>query len=257
MKTIEESVVTAMDGDNKDLFEYLPYILQDIWEIGSEPETIIGFIEKYTTGDRALKVLDLGCGKGAVSVRVAKKLGCFCHGIDAIPQFIDFADQKAVEYGVDGLCKFEVADIRQAVAELKGFDVIILGAIGPVFGNFFETLTCIKPCLSAKGIIIIDEAYIDDESDFSHPLILKKAEMLSQIDAAGMQVTEIQQSTYDEYVEADDIIISNLEKRCHELMQKNPDKRKLFEDYIKKQHVESDVNASKAVCASMLITTKL
>ena len=34
MRSLEESVVTAMDGTNKKLFPFLPYIFQDIWEMG-------------------------------------------------------------------------------------------------------------------------------------------------------------------------------------------------------------------------------
>jgi len=31
IKSIEESVVTAMDGTSDELFPFLPYILQDLW----------------------------------------------------------------------------------------------------------------------------------------------------------------------------------------------------------------------------------
>ena len=46
MKTIEESVVIAMDGSDKELFPFLPYILQDVWEIGADPDAIIKLIKK-------------------------------------------------------------------------------------------------------------------------------------------------------------------------------------------------------------------
>jgi ubiquinone/menaquinone biosynthesis C-methylase UbiE len=88
MKTLEESVVTAMDGSDKELFPYLPYILQDLWEIGANPDTIIRLIAKYFSKYPDLKVLDLGCGKGAVSINIAKNLGCYCYGIDAVPDFL-------------------------------------------------------------------------------------------------------------------------------------------------------------------------
>ena len=85
MKTIEESVVTAMDGSDKELFPYLPYILQDLWEIGADPTIIIKLIDKRFPNSDKLKVLDLGCGKGAVSIKVSQKFGYHCLGIDAVP----------------------------------------------------------------------------------------------------------------------------------------------------------------------------
>jgi len=41
MKTIEETIAAAMDITEKELLPFLPYILQDFWEIGADPDTII------------------------------------------------------------------------------------------------------------------------------------------------------------------------------------------------------------------------
>ncbi len=65
LNTIEESVVIAMDGSDIELFPFLPYILQDVWEIGADPEAIKKLIKKHCNNLAELKVLDLGCGKGA------------------------------------------------------------------------------------------------------------------------------------------------------------------------------------------------
>lgn len=91
---LEESVIRAMDGSNSELFSYLPYILQDIWEIGTDPATVIGFMQKFFKSFQNLKVLDLGSGKGSVAIRVAAELKCHCHGIDALPEFVAFSNQK-------------------------------------------------------------------------------------------------------------------------------------------------------------------
>ncbi len=108
MKSLEESVTTAMDGSDIRIFPYLPYILQDLWELGTIPDTMIKLIKKHFTNYSNQKVLDLGCGKGAVSVKLSQQLKCSCYGIDAIEDFITFAQQKANVYNVDQLCKFEV-----------------------------------------------------------------------------------------------------------------------------------------------------
>ena len=84
-----------MDGTEIELFPYLSYILQDTWEIGTPPDIIIDLVQKHAKDYSKLKVLDLGCGKGAVSVKLAHKLRCKCYGIDAIKEFIDEANKKA------------------------------------------------------------------------------------------------------------------------------------------------------------------
>ena len=190
MKTIEESVVTAMDGSDKELFSFLPYILQDLWEMGADPEAIIKLIGRYFINCEDLRVLDLGCGKGAVSVKVAKSIGCNCYGIDAIPEFISYAGKKAHEFKVEHLCTFETGDIREKVKNLSGYDIIILGGIGPVFGDYYSTLTTLSSCINKNGIFIIDDGYIENNSDYSHPLILKQETIIQQINTAGMQLIE-------------------------------------------------------------------
>lgn len=253
MKTLEESVVTTMDGSDSELFPYLPYILQDIWEIGSSPEVIIDLVQKHTKEYSNLKVLDLGCGKGAVSIKLANKLKCNCYGIDAINEFINEANLKAREYKVDSLCKFEAGDIRIKVEEFLNYDVIVLGAIGPVFGDYYSTLNILSKCLNQNGIIIIDYGYIENDSDYTHPLIQKKGIILQQIKDSGMQFVDEVIMKKDEIKKSDDYMFKNLKKRCNELIEKHPDKSKLFENYIKKQEEENDVLETKLICSIMII----
>ncbi|MGB5528790.1 MAG: class I SAM-dependent methyltransferase [Ignavibacteriaceae bacterium] len=256
MKSIEESVVIAMDGSDKELFPFLPYILQDLWEIGANPDTIIRLVRNHFEEYVDLKVLDLGCGKGAVTVKLAQKLGCTCYGIDAIHEFVEFAQQKASELKVNHLCTFETGDIREKAKGFFGFDVVILGAIGPVFGDYFLTLSTLAKCINENGIFIIDDAYINDESDFSHPLMLKKSDILMQIEKAGMKLIENDIMDSDSIKKSDDYIFNNLKKRCHELIDKYSDKQNLFLDYIKKQEIENDVLEKKVTGTTLVIKKK-
>lgn len=253
MKTLEKSVVTSMDGSDSQLFPFLSCILQDLWEIGASPDVIIKLIHKHTSNHSNLKVLDLGCGKGAVSIKLAKEFNCSCIGIDAVEDFIKEAQNKAKEYGVEKRCQFEVGDIRERVKELKGFDIIILGAIGPVFGNYYSTLSTLSKCLNKNGLIIIDDGYIEDESSFSHPLTEKRSSILKQITEAGMKLIDEVIINDDEIKSADDHIFKNLKKRCHELIEKYPEKSTLFLEYIKKQEKENEILETKVICSTMLI----
>jgi 2-polyprenyl-3-methyl-5-hydroxy-6-metoxy-1,4-benzoquinol methylase len=64
---LEKSIVESLDGPITEIFPYLPYILQDIWEIGADPDTMLQIIDRNIE-KRPLKILDLGCGKGAISM---------------------------------------------------------------------------------------------------------------------------------------------------------------------------------------------
>ena len=251
--SLEECVVTAMDGTNKELFPFLPYILQDTWEIGADPEIIISLIQKHMSNFSNLNVLDLGCGKGAVSVMLADKLKCICHGIDAIPKFIDEANKKANEYSVNHLCKFEVGDIRIKIKTLPRCDVIILGAVGPVLGDYFSTLTALANNLKSDGVIIIEDGYIENSSDFTHDLILKQNEVLRQIHSAGMKLIDEAIIPKDKVKASGDSIHVHLEKRCLELIEIHPGKKNLFQSYILKQEEEKYVLENKIICSTTVL----
>ncbi|MDO8899682.1 MAG: class I SAM-dependent methyltransferase [Bacteroidales bacterium] len=257
MKTIEESVSAAMDVREVELLPFLPYILQDFWEIGSDPDTIIALIEKHGKGHKHIKVLDLGCGKGAVSVKVAKKFGCNCHGIDAVPAFIDYAIDKAKEYNISELCTFEVGDIREKVLHLKDFDVVILGSIGQVFGDYAETLAAISPCLSDQGLIIIEDAYVDDASSFSHPQLLKKQVMHDQIAGAGMDIiAEIVEQVDENLLESYNLQQANIDQRCNELMVQQPEMAGVFQRYAERQKEEYNNLSENMICVAMVLKRK-
>lgn len=253
MRSLEESVVTALDGDDKELFPFLPYILQDIWELGTLPEVIIRLLSGRTGLGDGFSVLDLGCGKGAVSVQVAARFGCRCHGIDAMPEFVAEARQKATEFGVDHLCTFETGDIRLRMKNLSPADVIILGAIGPVLGNYAETLAILKGCLTESGIILIDDGYIGDHSDFIHPLIQKRGEIMHQITSSGFRLLEEEIIGENDMKTMNAGIFAKLERRCRELSVRYPERKALFDGYIRKQAEENDVLENSIICSVMVL----
>lgn len=253
MKSLEESIVTAMDGSDAAILPHLPFILQDLWEIGSDPETIIELVRKHSRDYSRLSVLDLGCGKGAVSVKLARALRCRCRGIDGIPEFISVAIEKARQYDVADLCVFETGDIRERVKTLPHFDIIILGSIGPVFGHVGETLSALDPILGDNGFIILDDGYIQDSSLFSHPQIGKKAEVLRFIAAAGMTLADETIMAPSHIKDADDDIFQKIKRRCFELMERFPAEKAIFADYIRRQEEENDVLETKIVCSTMTI----
>ena len=256
ISSVEKSVVVALDGTDSNLFPYLPYILQDLWELGTSPEVVLNLVKKHTTNQSNLKVLDLGCGKGAVSIKLAKELNCQCHGIDAVKAFIDEAKNKAKEFNVEEYCSFERNDIRVRIRDLKGYDIIVLGAIGPVFGDYYSTLTKLSKCIEAAGLIIIDDGYIDDESEYSHPSMEKRSVILKQMSDAGMKLVDEIIINKDELKESDAHMYRNLKKRCQELIEIHPDKRNFFVDYVKNQEEENEVLETKLICSTMLIGKK-
>lgn len=252
MKSLKDSILESMDCEDRALLPHLPCIVQDIWTLGSDPKAIINLLKNKCVKTRDLSVLDLGCGKGAVSVQLSKELGCRCHGIDGIASFIDEARQYAKQYNVEELCTFEVGDIRKKIKELPSYDIIILGAIGPVFGSYTETIEKIKSHLNPKGFIVIDDAYLNDNAP-SRPGYKTKTQLLAQIHATGMEIIDEHIFSKERMEQSNLDMFQKIKFRCEELMVKHPDKKQLFENYVNAQREENQILETDVINAIFLL----
>ena len=196
-----------------------------------------------------ISVLDLGCGKGAVSVRLAKSVGCKVKGIDAVKDFIDYARIKAEEFGVNDICKFEVGDIRECIEDR--YDLVIFGACGDVLGDLDVTINKLKKMLKNSGFIIIDDAFCEDDKRIDGYLaheevinIFKKNKVeLIQEDIIADEMQE----------DVNDKNNQNISQRAMELKIKYPDKSKIFDDYVRKQLDECEVLENEVKCVTWLL----
>ncbi|MBN2613358.1 MAG: methyltransferase domain-containing protein [Bacteroidales bacterium] len=186
---LDKSIIESLDGSDDRLLPHIPYILQDLWEIGADPAAMVSLI-RDNIFKNDLKILDLGCGKGAISVNIAKELKLKVKGIDALPIFIGEAVKYAQKHQVNHLCEFEAGDIRSEINNLKGYDIVILGAIGPVLGNLRQTLQSIKRSLNTKGYVLLDDGYLDDEYTGNYDRCLRKSEFYHHIDSAGFKIVK-------------------------------------------------------------------
>lgn len=253
MASVEERLARSLTADSTELIPYFPYLLQDLWELGSSPNDIIELTAKHIDVSEQTKVLDLACGKGAVSIHLAKAFGCNVKGIDLIPEFIEYAVQKAHEVGVETLCDFQVGDINQAVEKERDYDIVILGAVGSVLGNPEETIMKLKKLINDKGFIFIDDAYGVDDSDIRCPSKLK---WLSIFHNAGLQLIDEKLIAHDELCSINNEQQALIVKRANELIRLYPEKKSLFESYIRSQQAECDELENEISGVTMLLRIK-
>lgn len=250
METIEAVIARSLTAKSTELLPYLPYILQDLWELGASPKDVIELITKHIPVSANTQVLDLACGKGAVSVNLAKQLGCHVKGIDIMPEFIDYAIEKAKAYGVASLCAFVVGDIRASVQVEQHYDVVILGAAGDVLGHPATTLNSLKKTVKQHGYIILDDAYGIDDNDNSHPT---KRQWLEIFDKTGLKLLAEKIIDEDECIALNQVQQACILKRVNALKKRYPDKVELLDGYIKSQQDECALLENDIYGVTMLL----
>ena len=238
----KKSVADSLETDEH-LLPHMPYLLQDLWAMGCSVNQVLDVIETLKLTGKPVKVLDLGCGKGAVSVQIAAKYAYHVTGIDAMPEFLKVAKEKAKEYNVSHLCTFIDFDILQYVLEKHDFDVVILASLGGVLGSIKTTVEKLRAQVKKEGYIIIDDGYLKrrdriSRSGYGHyrNYNVTKGELTGFNDTllAEESTTEASKEINDSYLE----VINN---RAQELIGQKPELAVQLKSYIQQQKEECDI----------------
>jgi len=268
---VEEKLAKSLTAQTPELIPYLPYLLMDIWDLGSSPEDMRTLIEEHLPSPHKLHIIDMGCAKGAAPVHLARAFGCHVKGIDIIPEFIEAAVKHAEANGVGDLCEFVVGDINEAVLIERNYDIAILDAIMDVLGTPAETIRMIRHVIKESGYLLINDAYKmrpeDQESrdsreeakttgsKYSSPKMA-----LDEIPEFPLEVLEAPYLTYDEWLalfraeglevvativtEGQALFSFNdaqkalIQVRAEELKALHPEKQVLFDEFIRAQGVK-------------------
>jgi cyclopropane fatty-acyl-phospholipid synthase-like methyltransferase len=260
MRSDFEDVMAASLEVRPELLPHIPYLLQDLWALGGFPEIIVETLRSLPLPVGQARVLDLGCGKGGIAVPVAKELGFKIDGVDGFPPFLREAEEKAREYGVTDLCRFEFGDLRETVKIRSGYDVVIYSAVGNALGTLDACVGALRETVHPGGYILWDDMYLDegasiDRRGYEHAV--SHDETLRLITSHGDRlIREIVFSSV-RMKEMNDFNNACLQKRAAELMEAHPELKNLLEEYLENQLVECDILENQTVGAMWVIQKKV
>lgn len=280
---VDRKLAKSLTANTPELIPYLPYLLMDLWELGSSPADMKTLIESYLPSPERLNVIDFGCGKGAVPIHLARTLGCHVKGIDLMPQFIEEAQLQADANEVSHLCEFVIDDIIQAVLIERNYDIAILDAIGDVLGTPAETIRMVRHVVKESGFLLINDAYkkedvfavesqrINMKSDKSDLItedpkgkknenlespFLTYDEWLALFETEGLEVVEKIITEEQALFAFNRLQIDLIKNRVEELKALHSDKWKMFDDFLKNNEQENLSNKESLKGITWLLRKK-
>ncbi|OGD18850.1 MAG: hypothetical protein A2W03_04195 [Candidatus Aminicenantes bacterium RBG_16_63_16] len=242
MTDVTDVELAAYFGVSVRLLPHLDELLADFDELGSDPGLVATWLKEHGVGARS-RVLDLGCGKGAVAVALARALGCRVTGIDAYTPFVEEARKQGAELGAADLCCFRVGDIRREAGHETGYDAVLLLAVGPVFGGPADTIGALRRCTRPGGLMIIDDGYLLAAAiDFpGYEALLDRERTVAQLAAHGDEIiaeklvsraeAEAQNRRYQAWIE----------ERGRRLARRRPELASDIAAYVEKERREETI----------------
>jgi len=235
--------LAAYFGVAPEILVHVPELLHDLWELGSDPKLVVELLREQGLDGLERRVLDLGCGKGAVALAVAGALGCRVDAVDALPAFVDIARSEARARGLHRLCRFSVGDLRETVAESEGYDAVLLVSVG-VLGSAEAMIAGVRRCVVPGGLMIVDDAYLDEPGAVDFPgyeQLTTREETLRQLTAHGDELVVERHWPLTEVRDQNRRYTAWIEGRAEELAARHPEHANAFLAYVEKERQECEL----------------
>mgnify|MGYP001374620366 CR=1 FL=1 len=190
--------------------------------LGSEP----GLMARWLAGvgiREDSRVLDLGCGKGAVAIGVARATGCFVTGVDAFEPFVWSCRGLAAVRGVGSRCDFRVGLAERFRAE--PFDAVVLLNLFP----FERAVPIARRRTRPGGFYLIDDAVAIGTEQSPFPTARDVGEAIA---AAGDRVERCKIWTKAEVRERERRNYALLRSNARALMKATPKNRALLTECL-------------------------
>ena len=238
MDKVKKMKLAGAFGAPTEILPYIPELLADLWSLGIPPGTIVELVEPLDLKPITTRILDLGCGKGAVAITLARQLGVKVLGVDIFLPFIEDARQRARDLGVDDICRFEEGDIRKWARTTRDYDMVVLVWTGDVLGGLDRSVGKLRNLVHPGGYMVIGEGYLRDGIHAQHPYLRR----FSCHEAVLRKLTAHGDTLVGEIVVPEDEIrslyghyIDSMNRGAHRSARDNPEHARLLWDYVKEQ----------------------
>ena len=239
---LARQIAEAMET-TPELLPFLPELLADLEELGASRRVILDLVRPLNL-PAGSRVLDLGCGKGAVLLALAEECGFHGTGIDAFPPFIEAAQRTALARGLAAKCKFRRADMLQVASEYRDFDVAMMLAVGAAVGDPARIVGLLRRCVHRGGYMVIDDAFLASSTQAPIP----EYAGYSDHETALRKLTSWGDQLVKEYVPSPEEVLKEIpaqtkliRRRAEELWRKHPQAKEFLQAYVRRQGREAEL----------------
>lgn len=230
-RTLLARAAASVDADPR-LLPCFDALFAGIDSLGGSPRMVAGLLAREAVGERD-RVLDVGCGKGAAAVEVARRLRCTVVGIDALPVFLTSAEALAARRGVADLVEFVRADARRWKPRQR-FDAALFLGIAPV-----EDVAGWIPRLVRPGAVVVIDDAVAVSADCRHgvPSLEEARAVLESVASIRREIVW----TPSRSRRLNESLLRRLARNAASIANARPDRRRLLREFLARQRRASRV----------------
>ena len=256
MSALPDAELAAFFQVDPSILHLVPELLTDVWALGSDPERVIRQLQPAGLAPGA-RVLDLGCGKGAVSLAVAEAFAAKVDGTDAFAPFVADAVRRAEAVGLAGECCFWCEDLRTTAAVARGYDAVLYISVGNVFGGPQDTVAALRRTVRPGGLMVFDDGYLaSGDRGIAFPgygHMLSRRRTINGLTTFGDRLVDERLIPPDELAAQNRVIMQVIEVRAAALATRFPQHAAALAAYVAKEKAECEVLDNRVQCATWII----
>ena len=255
MSDLIEKDFANLFGVPPELVPHIPELLGDLWSLGIPTEVIVDIFRPLGLPGRSTRILDLGCGKGAVAIELARELDFSVTGIDLYPPFIEDARSRAAEKRVEGNCRFILGDIREKTDTPADFHAATLVWVGEALGNLEESVGRLRNQVLPGGYMVVASGYRKPgiEADLGHLSFPDSDKARQQLIAHGDVIIEELSVSEDRIGALYEDYVDSLRKGAKKISDHHPELEKKLENHVYTQQRMCDTLKTAVVSAVWLL----
>ena len=114
------------------------------------------------------RVLDVGCGKAEMLMRLIERYGATAVGVDTNAEFLAEARAHAFDRGVAGQLELILGQIQNQRFAADSFDAALCVGATHAYGDFATTIDALSKLVKSGGKVLVGEAYWMQKPDTAY-----------------------------------------------------------------------------------------
>lgn len=192
--------------------------------LGSQPRRAVSMLERAGIG-RGSCVLDLACGKGALAITLAKRLGCTVVGVDACGAFVEEASREATRARVEDVAAFVEADLRPFASRTQQKGVRYDAALMMGLLGLAEARALLRGLVKPRGLYAVDDVFRDERLAGTRPEFAEiptRKESRAMLEQNGDRVIEVDVIAPSRLHALNDSLYRRLAANAKRIARRNP-----------------------------------